>query len=107
MKMSDIINEGISPKLYMVLKQLQTNGVTSIKVDQLNDKLANMGLEAFSYETFALQHNDPRIKKLIKNFNKDEIIFAQGSADVLPQAGAEGDKVGAMAKSATNVGDNL
>tara|TARA_B110000503_G_scaffold137950_1_gene223105 strand:+ start:2725 stop:3048 length:324 start_codon:yes stop_codon:yes gene_type:complete len=107
MKMSDIINEGISPKLYMVLKQLQTNGVTSIKVDQLNDKLANMGLEAFSYETFALQHNDPRIKKLIKNFNKDEIIFAQGSADVLSQAGADGKEVSQMAKRATKVGDNL
>jgi hypothetical protein len=107
MKMSDIINEGISPKLYMVLKQLQTNGVTSIKVDQLNDKLANMGLEAFSYETFALQHNDPRIKKLIKNFNKDEIVFAQGSADVLPQAGADGEEVGQMAQRATDVGAKL
>jgi hypothetical protein len=107
MRISDIINEGISPKLYMVLKQLQSNGVESIKMDDLNKKLAGMGLEAFSYETFAMQHNDPRIKKLIKNFNKDEIIFAQGSADILPQAGASGKEVSQMAKRATNVGNTL
>jgi len=107
MKISDIINEGISPKLYMVLKQLQANGVASIKMDDLNKKLAGMGLEAFSADTFTLQYNDPRIKKLIKNFNDEEVMFNQDSVDALPQGGADGNAVGQMAKRATDVGNSL
>ena len=107
MKMSDIINEGISPKLYMVLKQLQTNGVARIKMDDLNKKLAGMGLEAFSADTFALQYNDPRIKKLIKNFNDDEVMFNQDSVDALPQGSPDENAVGQMAQRATNVGKPL
>ena len=107
MKISDIINEGISTKLYMVLKQLQTNGVARIKMDDLNKKLAGMGLEAFSSDTFALQYNDPRIKKLIKNFNDDEVMFNQDSVDALPQGSPDGKAVDQMAKRATDVGNSL
>lgn len=107
MKISDIINEGISPKLYMVLKQLQSNGVDRIKMDDLNKKLAGMGLESFSADTFALQYNDPRIKKLIKNFNDEEVMFNQDSVDALPAGQPQGNAVGQMAQRATDVGKTL
>ena len=107
MKISELLYEGISPKLYMVLKQLQTNGVESIKMDDLNKKLAGMGLETFSAETFALQYNDPRIKKLIKNYNDDEVMFNQDSVDALPAGQPQGNAVSQMAQRATDVGDTL
>lgn len=78
----------------------------SIQLDKLNDMLAGMGVEAFSYETFAASYNtDPRLKKLIKNFNQDEIYFVQDSVDALPQGGAKGNSVNKMAKRATDLTD--
>ena len=100
------LTEGINPKLFMVLRQLQNDGTQKINIQDLNDMLAGMGVEAFSYETFAASYNiDPRLKKLIKNFNKDEIYFVQDATDGIPQAGAQGDVVGQMAKRATDLTD--
>jgi hypothetical protein len=88
------------------LKQLQADGETSIGVDELNDMLAGMGVEAFSYDTFAMSYNsDPQLKKIIKNFNKDEINFQGDSVDALPQGSEGGDTVGKMAKNAVDLSD--
>jgi len=100
------ITEGINPKLFMVLRQLQNDGIEKIGVDELNQKLEGMGVEAFSYETFAASYTiDPRIKKIIKNFNKDQIYFNQSATDPIDQQGATGDAVGQMAKRATDLTD--
>ena len=88
------------------MKQLQADGQTKISIDQLNDMLMNMGVEAFSYEVFAQNYNnDPRLKKVIKNFNKDEINFQGSSVDALPQGGDGGNTVGKMAKNAIDLSD--
>jgi len=80
--------------------------VQSINVNDLNDMLAGMGVEQFSYDTFAASYNlDPRMKKMIKNFNKDEIYFNQDATDAIPQGGDGGDTVGQMAKRATDLTD--
>jgi len=80
--------------------------VQSINVNDLNDMLAGMGVEQFSYDTFAASYNlDPRMKKMIKNFNKDEIYFNQSPTDAIPQGGDGGDTVGKMAKRATDLTD--
>jgi len=88
------------------LQSLKADGMESIQLNKLNDMLAGMGVEAFSYETFAASYNtDPRLKKLIKNFNQDEIYFVQDSVDALPQGGAQGNSVNKMAKRATDLTD--
>lgn len=70
--------------------------------------LAGMGEEQFSYDTFAASYNqDPRLKKIIKNFNGNVIYFVQDATDGIDQAGARGDAVGQMAKRATDVGAPL
>ena len=89
-----------------MLRQLQADGETSIDIDKLNDMLAGMGVEAFSYDTFVASYNsDPRLKKIIKNFNKNEINFQGDSVDALPQGGEGGDTVGKMAKNAVDLSD--
>jgi hypothetical protein len=76
--------------------------------DQLNDRMASMGVEQFSYETFtAIFDSDPRIKKIVKNFNQEQIDFVQDSVDALPQGEPDADVVGQMAQNATDVGANL
>ena len=68
--------------------------------------LAGMGVEQFSYDTFtAGYNNDPRLKKIIKNFNKDKIYFVDDSVDALPKGDASGDTVGKMAKNAVDLSD--
>jgi ribosomal protein L12E/L44/L45/RPP1/RPP2 len=87
------------------LKQLQADDVKQITVSELNDMLAGMGVEQFSYDTFVAAHNDPKIKNIIKNFNKDKIFFKQDAVDGIDQAGTGGDAVGQMAKNAVDLSD--
>ena len=65
----------------------------------------------FSYDTFkAAYDSDPRIEKLVTNFDQDKIEFKQSEMDDVKskgQPGPDGDEVGQMAKNATDLGDKL
>ena len=59
----------------------------------------------FDYDVFkAAYDSDSGIPKLVKNFDKNQITFSDGSAaDDMPTAQVKGDNtVASMAKSATN-----
>lgn len=64
-------------------------------------------MQQFSYDTFnAAFEQDPRLQKLITNYNSDEVFFQQAGADA-GRADTGQDAVGQMAKRATNVGADL
>lgn len=69
--------------------------------------LRNAGVQQFNYETFAAAYEqDPRLQKLVNNYNSEEIFFQQaGAAGGSADTGK--DTVGQMAKRATNVGAPL
>ena len=84
---------------------------TGSKNLDLNKLVQNVGGEQFDYGTFkAAYDTDARVKTMVNNFNEKGIepktatVARTGDA---PQQDAEGDKVGAMAKSATDLGDKL
>lgn len=69
--------------------------------------LRNAGVQQFSYETFtAAFEQDPRLQKLVNNFNSQEIIFKQPGMQG-NSADQTGDQVGQMAQRATDLGDRL
>jgi hypothetical protein len=77
----------------------------------LNKLMQNVGGEQFDYGTFkAAYDTDTRIKTMVNNFSeagiepKTKETVDKGDT---PQQDAEGDKVGQMAKSATDLGDKL
>lgn len=86
---------------------MKNSGAESIPFVKLDKMLRNAGVQQFSYETFtAAFEQDPRLQKLVNNFNSKEIIFKQpGMQDV--SADQTGDRVGQMAQRATNLGDRL
>ena len=65
----------------------------------------------FSYDTFkAAYDSDPRIPKLVTNFDQEKIEFKQSEMDDVKskgEPGPKGDTVGQMAKNATDVGAEL
>ena len=76
----------------------------------LNKIMQNVGGEQFDYGTFkAAYDTDPRVKTMVKNFNSDgvEPKTKKDTETGAPQQDAQGDAVGQMAKSATNLGDKL
>ena len=76
----------------------------------LNKIMQNVGGEQFDYGTFkAAYDTDPRVKTMVKNFNSDgvEPKTKKDTETGAPQQDAQGDSVGQMAKSATNLGDKL
>jgi len=76
----------------------------------LNKIMQNVGGEQFDYGTFkAAYDTDPRVKTMVKNFNSDGIEpkTKKDTETGAPQQDAQGDTVGQMAKSATNLGDKL
>jgi hypothetical protein len=69
--------------------------------------LRNAGVQQFSYDTFtAAFDQDPRLQKLVNNYNSEEIFFQQSGADA-GRADTGQDAIGQMAKRATNVGADL
>ena len=69
--------------------------------------LRNAGVQQFSYETFAAAfEQDPRLQKLVNNYNSEEIVFKQPGMQG-DTADTSQDTVGQMAKRATNVGAPL
>jgi hypothetical protein len=81
-----------------------------VKNLDINKIMANVGGEQFDYGTFkAAYDTDPRIKTMVKNFSQEGIEpKTQQTIDTgAPQADAQGDVVGQMAKSATDLGDKL
>jgi hypothetical protein len=81
----------------------------SLNID-LNKVMQNMGGESFVYETFKNAYDsDPRVKEMVKNFSEAGIeLKTKEDAENGMQGGDEGgDKVAAMAKSATDVGAKL
>jgi len=76
----------------------------------LNKIMQNVGGEQFDYGTFkAAYDTDPRVKTMVANFSEKGIEpkTKETIQSDTPQQDAEGDKVAQMAKSATNLGDNL
>lgn len=74
--------------------------------------MQNVGGEQFDYDTFvAAYETDPRIKTMVRNFNKTGIVPKTATEDPneVPQGDTQtgGDKVAQMAKSATDVGKDL
>jgi len=74
--------------------------------------MQNQGNGQFNYDVFKAAYDaDPKIKDLVKNFDKEKIELKQDETDDvegLPgNPGAPGDAVGKMAKNATDVGDKL
>jgi len=91
-------------------KPTQENMKQGVKNLDINKIMANVGGEQFDYGTFkAAYDTDPRIKTMIKNFSQEGIEpKTQQTIDTgAPQADAQGDVVGQMAKSATDLGDKL
>ena len=78
----------------------------------LNKLMQNVGAPQFDFGTFkAAYDTDPRVKAMIKNFDKLGIEPKTKNMLDNPKMGdtgdAGGDSVGAMAKRATDVGDKL
>jgi len=73
--------------------------------------MQNVGAEQFDFGTFkAAYDTDPRVKAMVKNFDKTGIEPKTKNEldDGGPQAEPEGgDTVGQMAKRATDLGDDL
>ena len=74
--------------------------------------MQNVGAESFDFGTFkAAYDTDPRVKTMVKNFDKKGIEPKTQNTldDEGPMAEPEGggDSVGQMAKRATDVGDKL
>jgi hypothetical protein len=83
---------------------------STLPMAKLDAFMQKQGLGQFSFETFKVAYDtDPRIKNLIKNFDKDKIEFKQDETEDLPTATepAADNTVSNMAKSATDLGDNL
>lgn len=75
----------------------------------LNKIMQNVEGEQFDYESFKnMYDNDPRLKAMIHNFNNVGIEpKTAAQRDDIGDAGKQNDEVEKMAKSATDLGDNL
>lgn len=64
------------------------------------------GRPQFHYDAFVQAYQtEPSIKKIVKNFNQDEIMFKDEGSDI-PDAGDDGQSsVSQMAKRATDLTD--
>lgn len=70
--------------------------------------MKNQGIQQFNYETFKSAYDsDPRLQKIVKNFDQNKIELSSGDAvDELPASStSNSDSVGKMAKRATDLGD--
>jgi len=81
-------------------------------MSKLDKYMQNQGRGQFDYEVFkAAYDSDPRLKQLVKNFDKDKIEIKTSEVDdvenIPGDPGRPGDAVGKMAKNATDLGDDL
>jgi hypothetical protein len=72
--------------------------------------MQNMGRGQFNYDVFKAAYDaDPKLQKLVKNFDKNKIELKNDETDDvegLPgNPGRPGDTVGQMAKNATDLSD--
>lgn len=77
------------------------------KLDQLMQK---MGRGQFTYDVFKLAYDsDPKLQKLVTNFDKDKIEFKSSEVDDVKKLpgnpGRPKDTVGKMAKNAVDLKD--
>jgi hypothetical protein len=71
--------------------------------------MQNTGRNQFSYDVFkAAYDSDPRIQKIVKNFDQEKIELKTSEVDDVQDLpgnpGAPGDAVAKMAKNATDLG---
>ena len=71
--------------------------------------MQNTGRNQFSYDVFkAAYDSDPRIQKIVKNFDQEKIELKTSEVDDVQNLpgnpGAPGDEVAKMAKNATDLG---
>lgn len=81
-------------------------------MSKLDKYMQNQGRGQFDYEVFkAAYDSDPRLKQLVKNFDKDKIEIKTSEVDdvenIPGDPGRPGDAVGKMAKNATDLGNEL
>lgn len=72
--------------------------------------MQNQGRGQFDYEVFkAAYDSDPRLQKLVTNFDQDKIEFKSSEVDdvkkIKGNPGRPGDTVGKMAKNAVDLKD--
>lgn len=81
--------------------------MVEFSIEQLNNWMENMKQPQFSYETFkAAYDQDPRIKEIVTDFNKDTISLKDSEMDdIKAKKKKSTDDVEKMAKRATKVGD--
>ena len=73
--------------------------------------MQNVGSEQFDFETFkAAYDTDPRVKAMVKNFDKDGIepkTQKEREAGIASTGDDGSDTVGQMAQRATDLGDSI
>jgi hypothetical protein len=92
------------------LALLKDKGQTSITMDEINEYMLNMGAPQFSYDMLkAAYDTDARVNEIIKDFTQDTLELKTSEVDDLDvkDKKRDKDKVGKMAKKATNVGKKL
>tara|TARA_B100000780_G_scaffold139630_1_gene97819 strand:- start:876 stop:1136 length:261 start_codon:yes stop_codon:yes gene_type:complete len=86
--------------------------MAALSIMKLDKYMRNQGEGNFDYDSFkAMYDADPRIQQLVTNFDQEKIEFKGSEVDDvegLPgNPGAPSDKVGNMARNATDVGAEL
>ena len=82
---------------------MKNAGAESISFEKLDKILAAAGEQEFNYDTFtAAFSEDPRLKSIITNFDKEIIRFKQDDVNIGDVASTN--NVSQMAKRATDVG---
>lgn len=79
-------------------------------MDEINEYMLNMGAPQFSYDMLkAAYDTDARVNEIIKDFTQDTLELKTSEVDDLDPKDKkrDKDKVGKMAKKATNVGKKL
>jgi hypothetical protein len=78
--------------------------LSMIKLDKF---MQNQGRGEFNFEVFKAAYDaDPRLQKLVKNFDDDKVEFKSSEMDDLPQTKDDGgDTVNQMAKRAVDLND--
>lgn len=86
--------------------------MAALSIAKLDKYMRNQGKGNFNYDSFkAMYDADPRLQKLVTNFDKEKIEFKTSEVDDVAKLpgnpGAPGDTVGGMASNATDLGSKL
>lgn len=84
--------------------------MAALSMTKLDKFMQNQGRGQFTYDVFKAAYDaDPKLQKLVKNFDQDKIEFKQSETDDvegLPgNPGRPTDTVGKMAKNAVDLKD--